>query len=170
MNRKLNLLYTFIVLTIIAGCCSMPSQSGTDCTKYAQSNRLALELNFDSTQNGFKLHEADSTYIIIFNSLGFKQPSDTIWLDRFAFIQQNYKTQYEFSKVLNNNTTDYLDSCSYIIKNKYSNDQLRIDSVVMQIIKNDSKCCSDYSRHSPKSFYVNGNKIDHQSSIKLNKN
>lgn len=148
----------------------MPSQSGTDCTKYAQSNRLALELNFDSTQNGFKLHEADSTYIIIFNSLGFNQPSDTIWLDRFAFIQQNYKTQYEFSKVLNNNTTDYLDSCSYIIKNTYSKDVLRIDSVVMQIIKNDSKCCSDYSRQSPKSFYVNGNKIDRQSSIKLNKN
>jgi hypothetical protein len=170
MNRKLNLLLTFIVLTIIAGCCSMPGQSGTDCTKYAQSKRLALELNFDSTQNGFKLHEADSTYIIIFNSLGFKQPSDTIWLDRFAFIQQNGKSLYEFGGILNNSATDYLYSSSYIIKNRYSNDQLRIDSVVMQIIKNDSKCCSDYSRQLPKSFYVNGNKIDRQSSIKLNKN
>lgn len=170
MNRKLNLLFTFIVLTIIAGCCSMPSQSGTDCTKYAHSNRLALELNFDSTQNGFKLHEADSTYIIIFNSLGFKQPSDTIWLDRFAFIQQNGKSLYEFGGILNNSATDYLYSSSYIIKNRYSNEQLRIDSVVMQIIKNDSKCCSDYSRQLPKSFYVNGNKIDRQSSIKLNKN
>lgn len=170
MNSKLNLLYTFIILTIIAGCCSMPSQSGIDCSKYAMSNRLALELNFDSTQNGFKLHEADSTYIITFNSLGFKQPSDTIWLDKFAFIQQNGKSQYEFGGILNNSATDYLYSSSYIIKNRYSNDQLRIDSVVMQIIKNDSKCCSDYSRQSPKSFYINGKKIERQYIVKLNKN
>ena len=78
----------------------MPSQSGIDCSKYAMSNRLALELNFDSTQNGFKLHEADSTYIITFNSLGFKQPSDTIWLDRFAFIQQNGKASMSLEEFL----------------------------------------------------------------------
>lgn len=170
MNRKLNLLFTFIVLTIIAGCCSMPGQSGIDCSKYAIINKLALKLNLDSTQNGFKLHESDSTYIIVFNSLGFKQPSDTIWLNRFYSIQENYKNQYEFGKVLVNNPTDYLEPSSYIIKNKYSSNELRIDSVEMQIIKNDSKCCSEFSGQTPKSFYVNGNKIVSQISVTLNKN
>jgi hypothetical protein len=168
--KTLTIVYTSLLITFLTGCCSVPGQSGIDCSDYAHCNRLALELNLDSTQSGFKLHEADSTYLIVFNSLGFKEPSDTIWLDRFAFIQQDYKTQYEFGQILINNPTDYLELSSYIIKNKYGSNELRIDSLVMQIVPNNSKCCKEFSGQTPKSFYINGNKIEHQSIVTLSKN
>lgn len=165
MRKILDFTYTCLLAAFLTGCCP-----GVDCTKYDENNNLALMLNFDSTRNGFKLNEADSTYIIVFKNLGFKNPSDTITLNRFSFIIQNSKTEYEFGRIVYNNSQDYLDSTSYLIKNKYSNNELRIDSVQVKIVHNDNKCCNEYSLQAPKSYHINGKKIVDESIVTLNKN
>lgn len=170
MREILGYIYTCLLVVFLTGCCSMPGQSGIDCSKYAENISLALKLNFDSTQNGFTLNEADSTYIIVFNNLGFKNPSDTITLNRSFFITQNSRTPFKFGKIIFNSTQDYLDSTSYIIKNKYSNIDLRIDSVQIKIVHNDNKCCNEYSYQTPKSYYISGQKIVNETIVTLNKN
>lgn len=151
------------------GCCSFPGMSGIDCTKYAFNRGIYLYLDFDSTNSGFTLVEVDSTYIVKFSNDSLAPLSAVI--DTQFFNRDNFseRRSLEFSDIDNSKTTDYEVQYNYIIKNKYTNNELRITNIKMVIDINDNKCCSNYTGQHAKSYFVNGVYKEEQLEVILKK-
>lgn len=136
---------------------------GIDCTNYNASRQMFITMNMDSLNNGFKLAELDSTYIILFESDSidsFKKPIDTIV---FLNSSNNYyyspTNRYEFQYWI---VKDNLKAGNYSLKNSFkiynSNSSIinEISNIEIELLQNEKKCCQEYSDDNIKSYKLNG--------------
>jgi hypothetical protein len=165
-RKKLNFIgFAAMMITIFYGCCGgFPGMGGgIDCTNYKASRQMFITMNMDSLNNGFKLAELDSTYIILFVSdsiEAFKEPIDTVVFlnssNIYNYSSNNlYGFQYWITKD-NSKTGNYSLKNSFKIYNSNSSIINEISNIEIELLQNEKKCCQEYSDDNIKSYKLNG--------------
>ncbi len=149
---------------IFSACCGgFPGTSGINCNNNKAISQLYVKMNTDSLQNGFKISELDSTYIVIFESdtnNPFKTPIDTqVIFNSNNIYNYNPNSLYEYPIVTlatSTNSGNQEIKNSFKIFNTHSSIVYQLTHIETETLQNEKKCCQEYSSNSFKSYQLNG--------------
>lgn len=174
----------FTLSLVLISCFSLVSCDNDPCTYYNTFNNkreklpcegrsdweyLTIWINANAQKNGFTYDEVNGTYLIKFAEHQFTNPIDTQYFttNDFSFEADPNATKWRCYQpdTLGNQISPY----SFIIKNKYTQQELKIDSIAFIAEPKDKQCCSDKPIILYKSAYVNGQKLNADTKIWLSK-
>ncbi len=160
--RKRVIVVLTIIISSFYGCCG-GFGTGPDCTNYKANRQIFIRMNMDSTNNGFKISELDSTYFILYESDSinpFAKPIDTVTLFNSTNVS-NYSpyNRYDYGYYL---VQENLKTGSYSLKkgikiyNTHSSIINELSNFEIELKQNEKKCCDNYSDDNIKSYKLNG--------------
>lgn len=133
-------------------------------------------MNLDSLNNGFKLAELDSTYMITYvaDSINqFKKEIDTTIIFNSSNIFNNHPFNMDEKElyVLKENLLigNYNLKKSFKILNSNSKIVTEISNIKVELYRNEKKCCTEYIDDKIKSFDLNGVKQLGEKVVEINK-
>lgn len=176
MKKMILILLVAVFLNLFYGCCGGFGASGTDCTNYKASQQIYINFNLDSSNNGFKVNELDSTYCIVYQAdsvNNFVIPIDTFTIVNASRLEYSQLTNYyTYDVYLIDNQLDAKNrqlEKSLKIFNSNSNKVYELTNIEVELLQNEKKCCQEYSDNNIKSFKLNGVPYSGNTVITLNK-